>query len=52
MARITLTITDDRFTDSRMTAAEVREIVAGMIADDNYPLRDQHVSVEVKVETA
>ncbi len=49
MAHITLTITDNRFADTGMTEAEVREIVAGMIADDNYPLRDPHVAVEIEV---
>lgn len=52
MARITLTITDSRFAGTDMTEAEVREIVAGMIADDNYPLRDPYVSVEVPSEIA
>ncbi len=49
MAHITLTIIDTRFANTGMTEADVREIVAGMIADDNYPLRDRHVSVEVEV---
>lgn len=52
MAHIILTITDSRFAGTGMSTADVLEIVANMIADDNYPLRDQQISVEIKVEAA